>query len=156
MDDDPYTPYDPLRRLGGALGLLYHYDEAAGNFLPTRPTAIGADYLKYPYTLPTPTELPQLRKFVIAIPKLTTISCQATDPLSGRVITSNALTLLIQAPAYQLGPYTVRETLETPGSAVGAAIRTDAPASVNCRPGRPGETFYLNRWRKFSLPPLVV
>jgi len=98
VDDDPLAPYDPIRRIGGTLVLLYHYDGATDNFIPTRPTAIGSDYLQYPYTLPTPAELPQLRKFVVAIPKLTTIYCQATNPLSGQTITSNSLTLLLKAP----------------------------------------------------------
>jgi len=79
LDNDPYAPYNPVRRRGGL-----HFDAGTDNFIPTRPTAIGADYLQYPYTLPTPTELPQLRKFVVAIPNLTTISCEAVDPLSGR------------------------------------------------------------------------
>jgi len=79
LDDDPYAPYNPTRRLGGLLVLLYHFDQDEDNFIPTRPTAIGSDYLQYPYTLPTPTEVPQLRKFVVAIPKLTNVR-QSKNP----------------------------------------------------------------------------
>jgi hypothetical protein len=121
VDDDPLAPYNPSTRVGGLLVLLYHYDDTEDNFVPTRPIAIGADYLQYPYTLPTPTELPQLRKFVVAIPKLTTVSCEAVDPLSGRTITSNSLTILIKAPAYQLGPWTVRQAIDDAGASIGTA-----------------------------------
>jgi hypothetical protein len=121
LDDDPLAPYEPIKRLGGTLVLLYHYDAGTDNFIPTRPTAIGADYLKYPYTLPTPAELPQLRKFVVAIPKLTTVYCQATDPLSGQLVTSNDLTILLKAPAYQLGPFTVRQAIDEAGASLGTA-----------------------------------
>jgi len=115
------NPYDPIRRIGGTLVLLYHYDGATDNFIPTRPTAIGSDYLQYPYTLPTPTELPQLRRFVVAIPKITTVSCEAVNPLSGQTITSNSLTLLLKAPAYQLGPWTIRDAINDAGASIGTA-----------------------------------
>jgi hypothetical protein len=121
LDDDPLTPYDVINRRGGTLVLLYHFDGTEDNFVPTRPTAIGADYLKYPYTLPTPTDLHQLRKFIIAIPKITVVSCQATDPLSGQVVTSNSLTVLLKAPAYQLGPFTVRQAIDDAGASIGTA-----------------------------------
>jgi hypothetical protein len=121
LDDDPLAPYDIINQRGGNLVLLYHYDGTSDNFIPTRPTAIGSDYLQYPSTLPTPTELPQLRKFVIAIPKITTISCEAIDPLTGQLVTSNDLTVLLKAPAYQLGPFTIRQAIDDAGASIGTA-----------------------------------
>lgn len=123
VDDDPLLPYSPTRRQGGSLVLLYHFDESSNNFIPTHPEEVaGVSYLKYPYSLPTPSDLSQLRKFVVAIPKIVTLYCKATDPLSGREIQSNTLTLLIKAPPFQIGPYTVKIIGEqTAGSAVGAA-----------------------------------
>lgn len=123
LDDDPMLPYNTYRRRGGGLVLLYHLDEATTSFVPTKPLPVeNVDYLQYPYSLPTPTHLPSLRKFVVAIPKIVTIYCRAYDPLSGREIRSNPITLLIKAPAFQVGPYTVKKAKEqTPGSAVGAA-----------------------------------
>jgi len=58
---------------------------------------------------------------VVAIPKITTISCEATNPLSGQTITSNSLTILIKAPAYQLGPWTIREAIDDAGASIGTA-----------------------------------
>lgn len=123
LDDDPLLPYSPYRRRGGGMVLLYHLDESTNSFTPTRPLPVaGNDYLQYPHSLPTPTELPSLRKFVIALPKIVTIYCRAYDPLSGREIRSNPITILIKAPAFQVGPYTVKRIHEqTAGSAVGAA-----------------------------------
>jgi len=58
---------------------------------------------------------------VVAIPKITTISCEATNPLSGQTITSNSLTLLFKAPAYQLGPFTIRDAINEAGASIGTA-----------------------------------
>jgi hypothetical protein len=43
------------------------------------------------------------------------------DPLSGQTITSNDLTLLLKAPAYQLGPFTIRQAIDDAGASLGTA-----------------------------------
>ena len=58
---------------------------------------------------------------MVAIPKITVISCEATDPLTGQAVTSNDLTVLIKAPAYQLGSYTVRQAIDDAGASIGTA-----------------------------------
>ena len=49
------------------------------------------------------------------------ISCEATDPLTGHTITSNDLTVLIKAPAYQIGPWTIRQAIDDAGASIGTA-----------------------------------
>jgi hypothetical protein len=58
---------------------------------------------------------------VVAIPKITTVSCEAIDPLTGQLITSNDLTILIKAPAYQMGPWTIRQAIDDAGASIGTA-----------------------------------
>jgi len=121
VDNDPLAPYLPAQRSGGTLVLLYHFDPATQNFIPTRPSAVKDDYIVYDRSLPTPADLPMLRKFVVALPRLIEFTCRATDPFSGRLVTSNSWWQLLAAPAYQLGPYTVRDALDQAGSAIGVA-----------------------------------
>lgn len=134
VDDDQLNPYSPYHRRGGTMVLLYHWNESTNSFQPTNPSLLGQDFILYPKSLPTPTELPSLRKFVVAIPRLVSIYCRAIDPMSGREVRSNTITLLVKAPTFQIGPYTVQlPQQETPGAAVGAAtyLTIDQRGQIN-------------------------
>ena len=122
LDDDPEMPYNPFARQGGALVLLYSFNAFTGRFEPTIPQASSGSQIIYGSSLPTPATYSQLRKFVIAIPRIVQLYCQAIDPQNGTVVQSNRINILIQAPVYQMGAYTVKNVGSiTPGDSVGTA-----------------------------------
>ncbi len=130
LDNDPSLPYNPVARNGGVIVLLYHYDPAVLNFVPIMPLANVENFLSYGVSLPTPTIYPQLRKFIIAVPRLVSLYCQAVDPHSGAIVQSNHINILIQAPVYQMGAYTVKRVQQITS---GASIGTATYLTIDCR-----------------------
>jgi hypothetical protein len=115
MDDEPYYPYNSVTRQGGSFSLIYIYNTLTGNYvLPKTLSSAGLNILIYTSSLPTPAELPGLRKLAILLPRLVAVQCSAINPLTKQTISSNTINLFFQAPAWQA--LTFPETVTEPGS----------------------------------------
>jgi hypothetical protein len=121
VDNDPLAPYYTTSRTGGSMVLLYELDVATNNFAPVRPISVMQDRIVYGKSLPTPSDYSAIRKFVIVIQRPEFFTCRAIDPLTGRTIYSNQLLILLTAPPYQVGEFTLSTLQSVAGSAIGAA-----------------------------------
>jgi len=133
LDSDAFSPYDISKQEGGLLVLLYKYDAELGNFVPVKPLELTETEIIYPGSLPTPSDFPALRQIVVAIPRISTLYCTAIDPLSGRLVTSNLLNIKLTIPPYQMGPFTLRQAINSAGSSIDSAtyITIDKMGALN-------------------------
>lgn len=109
----------------GVERLVYEYSETEEKYIPLRPTSIRNNRLVYSnIELPDP----NIRNSIVSgykiyYPKESRVICTATDPATGREVTSNELVLKIELPEYLKDPngFVLSEDESNTGSGLNAA-----------------------------------
>jgi hypothetical protein len=123
LDDDPLQPYNPYTRTGGRRVVLYRYDETEGNYVLVTPSSvINKDNLVFDYSLPTPTDYPNLVQYDVITDRIIEAKATTVNPVTGLLIESNPIKFYLDIPESQKGVYTLPTATDKTGSTLDSAV----------------------------------